>query len=111
MFDERFCAEPGQPEQWVDAVLGAGVGPVHPGWYGQVAACLAWDATASVSAIEASTLVLAGDQDLIFPLTLTTSLAARIRGAELVTLPCGHVPLGAAAAHYERHILEFLGRA
>lgn len=71
-----------------------------------------WSSIPFLGAIKAPTLVVCGAQDRIAPLANSQALAARIPGAELVTLPYGHDlqrPLHAVAL--ARAVEAFLGRS
>jgi pimeloyl-ACP methyl ester carboxylesterase len=68
---------------------------------------------AQLAAIPASTLVVHGDRDYCFPVTMATDLATTIPNARLWVVPNGgHVPLGEPrAAAFATTALEFLSGA
>jgi 3-oxoadipate enol-lactonase len=77
----------------------------------QVDADLAHDTADRLAAIEASTLVVAGEDDTIFPRHHPRALADGIRGAELVMMPhAGHSPLIENADAFNDVLAGFLAR-
>ncbi len=70
-----------------------------------------WSSIPFLGAIKAPTLVVCGTQDRVAPLANSQALAARISGAELVTLPYGHDLQRPEPAEALARVVEtFLGR-
>jgi len=78
----------------------------------QVAAIAAFDATAALPAIRARTLVLAGAQDLLFPLASCAAFAQTIPRATFATIDesAHSIPIEFPAV-FTRRVLDFLATA
>jgi 3-oxoadipate enol-lactonase len=83
-FSDRFREE--EPET-VARYLGMLEAVPPEGYAACCEAIAAWDARATVDAIRAPTLVIAGAEDVATPSSETTSLAESITGAHLAVLP------------------------
>lgn len=74
-----------------------------------VEASVAQDRAAPIERITAPTLVIAGDADPLYPPSIATELACRIRGARLVTLErCGHLSNLECPAAFNAAVRAFL---
>lgn len=75
----------------------------------QIDACLAHDALERLERIQAPTLVVCGEQDLVAPLPLARQLANRIPQARLVPIPgAGHLVPVEMARRFNRLVARFL---
>jgi 3-oxoadipate enol-lactonase len=75
----------------------------------QIDACLAHDALDRLDRIQAPTLVVCGEQDLVAPLPLARELANRIPQARLVPIPgAGHLVPVEMARRFNRLVGRFL---
>jgi pimeloyl-ACP methyl ester carboxylesterase len=75
----------------------------------QIDACLAHDALDRLDQIQAPTLVVCGEQDLVAPLPLARQLANRIPQARLVPIPgAGHLVPVEMARRFNRLVGRFL---
>lgn len=85
--------------------------PEHA-YLGQLQAAIGFDAEARVSSIQAPTLVITGDQDMMVPAENSRRLAARIPGAKLVIIEgAGHSVFIERADTFNRAVIEFLEAA
>lgn len=74
-------------------------------------ASVSQDRAAPLEAIAVPTLVIAGDEDTVYPPQLSQGMAARIPGAELVVLEgCGHLSNLEQPARFNAVLLDFLSR-
>jgi 3-oxoadipate enol-lactonase len=74
-------------------------------------ASVAQDRGAPVEQIRTPTLVVAGDEDRVYPPALARQLAGRIPGAELVLMPgVGHLPNIEQPELFDRTVLDFIRR-
>ena len=75
----------------------------------QAEACMAHDALDRISGIEAPTLVVVGEGDILTPPHLARQLTERIKGARLVPLPnAGHLVAAELAPRFNRLVSRFL---
>lgn len=75
----------------------------------QVRACLAHDSLDRLGAIEAPTLIVCGEQDIVTPLHMHRQLANRIPHSRLVPIPsAGHLVAAEAARRFNRLVNRFL---
>lgn len=73
-----------------------------------VAASVAQDLAAPLERIAAPTLVIASDEDPLYPPGIARDMVARISGARLVLLPGGHVSNLEQPQRFNAAVLEFL---
>jgi 3-oxoadipate enol-lactonase len=74
-------------------------------------ASVAQDRGAPVERIRVPTLIIAGDEDCVYPPALARQFAERIPGAELVMMPgVGHLPNIEQPELFNRTVLEFIGK-
>jgi 3-oxoadipate enol-lactonase len=74
-------------------------------------ASVSQDRAAPLEKIAAPTLVVAGDEDRVYPLEIARRMAQRIPGAELVVLRrCGHLSNLEQPAAFNAALLDFLSR-
>jgi pimeloyl-ACP methyl ester carboxylesterase len=72
-------------------------------------ASVAQDRGAPVEQIRTPTLVVAGDEDRVYPPALARQLAGRIPGAELAMMPgVGHLPNIEQPDLFDRTVLDFI---
>jgi pimeloyl-ACP methyl ester carboxylesterase len=77
----------------------------------QVHAILEWNPADLAAKIDRPTLILAGEDDIFVPARNAEKLAGLISGAEVQTLPGGHVGLMEYPKEYNAAITEFLRSA
>jgi pimeloyl-ACP methyl ester carboxylesterase len=83
--------------------------PTPAGYNAQLQAVLDWDGRGQLSQIHTPTLVIHGQDDLVFPVSSGRLLAQQIAGARLVVLPqAGHLFTTDQPEAAHRAILEFL---
>ena len=63
-----------------------------------------------LAGIRVPTLVLAGEQDILIPVSLSRELHAAIDGAQWATTPGGHACLWESAEPFNQVVLDFLNR-
>jgi 3-oxoadipate enol-lactonase/4-carboxymuconolactone decarboxylase len=80
------------------------------GYIGCAAAVRDMDLRDLAPRIEAPTLVITGAHDLAAPKEHGEAIAAEIAGAELVELPCAHIPVVEIPGLYAHALLAFLVR-
>jgi pimeloyl-ACP methyl ester carboxylesterase len=74
-------------------------------------ASVAQDRGAPIENIRVPTLVIAGDEDKVYPPALAQDVARRIPGAELVMMPgAGHLPNLEQPERFNEILLDFLNR-
>ena len=73
-----------------------------------VQASVAQDIAAPIEKIAAPTLVVASEQDPLYPPDIARAMAQRIPGARLVMLPGGHVSNLEQPRRFDAAVLEFL---
>lgn len=104
------CYEvPGFMEQVVrEAMEAPHVQPLH-GFAGQVAACVEFDGREGLAGIQADTLVLHGDLDMLVPLEMARAMAQTIPRGELQVLQgAGHLPHQQQPEVFVAAVLGFL---
>ncbi|WP_413803248.1 alpha/beta fold hydrolase [Streptomyces iranensis] len=67
------------------------------------------DLLAELCAVRCPALVIGGEQDMLFPPSVTEELAAAIPGASLELLPAAHVPPVEAPLPFNKIVTEFFG--
>jgi 3-oxoadipate enol-lactonase len=93
LFSYQFLAQPGMLELLMEMGLNNPYPFTDKGYEAQFAALKQFDSTAWVKQIHVPTLVLAGDQDLIFHESVVRDLANKIPNAQYYCfLECGHLP-------------------
>ena len=83
--------------------------PVHA-YLAQLAVIIDHDTTGRLGEITAPTLVLAGEQDILIPVSLSRRLHEGITGAEFATTPGGHACLWEHPAEFNEAFLAFIKR-
>jgi 3-oxoadipate enol-lactonase len=68
------------------------------------------DTTDRIGAIDVPTLVLAGEQDILIPVSLSRRLHVAIPGAEWATTAGGHACLWESPEPFNAAVLDFLSR-
>jgi 3-oxoadipate enol-lactonase len=87
----------------------AGLRAVHRESYLKtVQASVAQDVAAPIEKLAAPTLIIASDEDALYPLEIARGMARRIPGARLVELPGGHVSNLEQPERFNATVLEFL---
>lgn len=93
-FSYKFLTRPGMLENLIDLGLNTPYPFSIAGYEGQYAAVCQFDSTDWVDKIKTPTLIVGGDQDLIFPEALIKMLASHIPHAKYYSFKdCGHLPL------------------
>ncbi|MET0645278.1 MAG: alpha/beta fold hydrolase [Pyrinomonadaceae bacterium] len=107
-FSPRFAAEHAQEVERVTRLRAENVVPEHV-YLRQLQAAFAFDAAARVGGIEAPTLVITGDEDVIVPHENSLNLAAAIPGARLRVIEGGsHAFFIERAEEFNRAVVEFI---
>jgi len=75
----------------------------------QAEACIAHDALDRIDRIDAPTLVVCGESDILTPPVLSRQVVSRIKGSRLVLLPnSGHLVAAELAPRFNRLVIRFL---
>jgi 3-oxoadipate enol-lactonase len=84
----------------------------HPveAYLAQLSSIQTHDTTERVGGIGVPTLVLAGEEDILIPVSLSRQLHAAIPGAEWATTPGGHACLWETPDPFNAAVLDFLSR-
>src|SRR5215207_9140548 len=107
-FSPRFAAEYTQEVARVTRLRAENVVPEHA-YLRQLQAAVAFDAAARVGGIEAPTLVITGDEDVIVPHENSLNLAAAIPGASLQVIGGGsHAFFVEQAEAFNRAVVGFI---
>jgi 3-oxoadipate enol-lactonase len=80
-----------------------------PAYLAQLAAIQTHDTRESLSSITAPTLVLAGEQDLIIPVSLQRELHGMLSGAAWATTPGGHAFMWEHPDEFNQAVVGFVG--
>ena len=83
--------------------------PVHA-YLAQLAVIQEHDTTARLGQVSTPTLVLAGEQDILIPVSMSRRLQEGIAGAEFATTPGGHACLWEHPAEFNQAFLAFIKR-
>jgi 3-oxoadipate enol-lactonase len=81
-----------------------------PAYLAQLATIQHHDTTSRLSQITTPTLVLAGEQDILIPVSLSRQLHQAIPGSEWVTVPGGHACVWEHPASFNTAVLDFIRR-
>jgi len=81
-----------------------------PAYLAQLAAIQQHDARSRLPAISVPTLVLAGADDILIPVSLSRGLADSIPGATWATCPGGHMCVWEYAEEFTSAVTDFVGR-
>ncbi len=84
-----FLSLPGNLQRYLDLLLATPFPQSVAGFLRQVEACLGHDTLDRLERIQAPTLILAGEADILTPVRYAQAMAARIPGAELAVIPGG----------------------
>jgi len=100
-------ARPGALEELLDSVS-----RVHEASYEKtLEASVTQDRAAPIEKIRVPTLVIAGEEDTVYPLALARDMARRIPGAELLMMEgTGHLPNLEQPERFNEAVLDFLLR-
>ena len=92
-YSYKFLSIPGKLDEIIDQALADPYPITKLGYAGQMNALSDFDFSDQVSNINVPTLVLAGDQDIIFSQAMTRALADALPNAEYYLFKqCGHLP-------------------
>jgi pimeloyl-ACP methyl ester carboxylesterase len=83
--------------------------PAHA-YLAQLAVIQQHDTTARLGQLSVPALVLAGEQDILIPVSLSRQLAGLVPGAEWATTKGGHACLWEHPAEFNQAFLEFIKR-
>jgi 3-oxoadipate enol-lactonase len=104
---KRLLGRDARPEAFERLV--ASLRAVHRDSYLKtVQASVAQDVAAPIEKIAAPTLVIASEDDPLYPPDMARAMARRIAGARLVMLPGGHVSNLEQPGRFDAAVLEFL---
>lgn len=109
LYDEHFFQEQGRYQAELDRQV-AGAMKFYPmGIVGQNAALVEFDYTSSLNTLQHSTLVVAGERDLLIRPEITKRLVDRIPNATFQSIShCGHMPPVEQPAALTKLLLDFL---
>ncbi|MGC1183042.1 alpha/beta fold hydrolase [Legionella sp.] len=108
-FSFQFISQPGMLELLIQMGLKNPYPFTDKGYEGQYAALLKFDSSPWLQQIKVPTLVLAGDQDLIFSEFLVKQLANQIKDAKYYCFSkCGHLPQIEYPEQFARVVIHFL---
>jgi 3-oxoadipate enol-lactonase len=106
-----FFATPGAVEQLIEQFLSYPFPPSPQALYGQSRAISSFDASSRLSTLSCPTLVLTGQEDILFPIEFSEQIVRGIRGAELAVLEgTGHGLLIESPDKVAKAMLDFLSR-
>ena len=109
-YSADFLAEH-KDDLWLLAQLRQPLMPPPDQWQKQLGAVMGFDVRERVDQIDAPTLVLHGDADVVVPLAGGAYLAERIKGARMITIPgTGHYFVIEAADRTNQAVIDFLTR-
>jgi 3-oxoadipate enol-lactonase len=109
LYTNSFYSTPGAVASLVKWLLECPSPPTAQAMYHQSRAISACDTTSRLGAIRCPTLVLAGDEDILLPVSFSKELAQAIAGAKLVVLPgTGHGMLIETPEQVVAAMIEFL---
>lgn len=110
LFSFQFISQPGMLELLIQMGLENPYPFTDKGYEGQYAALLEFDSNLWLKQISVPTLVLAGDQDLIFDDSLVKNLAEQIQNARYYCFSdCGHLPQIEYPQKFAQIVNEFVG--
>jgi 3-oxoadipate enol-lactonase len=92
-----------------EAEMAAGTQPVDA-YLAQLSSIMTHDTVSRIGQIQAPTLVMAGEEDILIPVALSKRLHDGIDGAEWITTTGGHASLWEHPAPFNQAVLEFIGR-
>lgn len=95
--------------QEFEAAMAAIAQPLEA-YLAQLSSIITHDTTDRIGSITTPTLVIAGEEDILIPVTLSKRLHAAIPGAEWRTTPGGHASVWEHPAAFNQAVLEFIGR-
>lgn len=109
IYSEEFFAE---RKEWFEGRIKAFASSVHPRWFrafnGLMRAFMQLDLTHKLGDIEAPTLVVAGEEDILKPPKYSRIIADNIQDSRLEILPTGHaIPLENPAV-FNKMVLDFM---
>lgn len=81
-----------------------------PAYLAQLAVIQNHDTTARLGQISTPTLVLAGEEDILIPVSLSKALHEAVPGAEWATTPGGHACLWESPQQFNETFLDFVRR-
>jgi pimeloyl-ACP methyl ester carboxylesterase len=111
MYSDAFFATPGVAEQTIKQMLANPFPPTVEGISRQSEAICAFDTSARLREIRCPTLVIAGREDILFPIEFARQLADGIPGAELVVLEhTAHLLVIESPDAVTAAMLEFLSK-
>jgi pimeloyl-ACP methyl ester carboxylesterase len=110
VMSHRYLAEEKNVREFVDLMFDNPHPQSDAGFFRQLDACLGHDTLGRLERIQAPTLVLVGEEDILTPPRLSRLMVERIPGAKLVVIPEGpHGFIWEQAPEVNRVILDFLG--
>ncbi|WP_119343893.1 alpha/beta fold hydrolase [Facilibium subflavum] len=92
LFSNQFISNAENLKLWRELLLSTEYPQTLKGYQYQLNAVKNYNALDSLSGITQRTLIVAGEDDILTPLTLSKKMQAVILNAELTTLPSGHMP-------------------
>lgn len=111
MFTDTFFQDDEQVDALVNQTLQHPYQPAAVGFTGQVSACIDHDLRDRLHQINAPTLVVVGEADLLTPVELSQFLTMHLPNAELqIIAAAGHNFFWEAPEAFNQVVLDFLGR-
>ncbi|HET6911144.1 MAG TPA: alpha/beta hydrolase [Mycobacteriales bacterium] len=106
-FTPKFFAERDEDAEEFESSLRFITQPI-PAYLSQLAAIQGHDTEEALSTIRTQTLVLAGEEDILIPVSLQRELHGRIPEARWATTPGGHACMWEYPAEFNQSLLSFL---
>ncbi|MCF6766316.1 alpha/beta hydrolase [Thiotrichales bacterium 19S3-7] len=92
LFGSDFIAKPENALMWLDLILSNPYPQTLTGYKNQLVATQTYNALDSLHKIRVKTLIIAGEDDILTPLSASKAIHQVISQSQLLTLPCGHMP-------------------
>jgi len=109
LFSSQWLSDPQRVEGTIQAMIGDPYPQSEKGYAGQVAAIARFDVADKLPHVHTPTLVVAGAEDALLPLSFSEQIAALIPDAQLIVMEkLGHMLQIEAPETLARHILHFL---
>ncbi|MCF6775073.1 alpha/beta hydrolase [Thiotrichales bacterium 19X7-9] len=92
LFGSDFIANASNAQNWLDLILSNPYPQTLAGYKSQLYATQTYNALDTLAEIKTKTLIIAGRDDILTPLSASEAIHQVINQSELTILPCGHMP-------------------